>query len=266
MKPFEAALLATLPGIRHAFFGRRGGVSEGPFATANMGLRSGDTASHVRENRARAARVLGVPPDRLLTARQVHGAVCAIVEEIWPYEAAPEADALFCDRPGIAIGVTTADCAPVLLLDPVGRRVAAVHAGWRGLLGGVIEATLECFFARGSRPADLVAAVGPCIAQASYEVGPEFECAFIDADPAARCFFRPKAGSDRLLFDLAGCVAHRLRAGGLPASRIEVLQHDTCREEADFFSHRRNKLRGEPRFGVQLSAIMLVPNENEVDP
>lgn len=258
MTPLEARLLARLLGIRHGFFTRQGGVSSGPFATANMGLRNSDDPARVRENRARAAAALGVPPDRLLTARQVHGTRCVIVDAPFTADAAPEADALFCAQPGIAIGVLSADCAPVLLADPRNRRVAAIHAGWRGLLAGVIEATLEVFFARGSRPNDLYAAIGPCIGPGSYEVGPEFVEAFVARDRHAAAFFCASEGQ-RPRFDLPGYTRARLVALGLPEAQVEALAYDTYREDALFFSHRRNAHAGEPRFGVQLSAILLLP-------
>ncbi|GBD43911.1 Laccase domain protein YfiH [bacterium HR40] len=258
MIPFTSPVLAGFPGIRHGFFGRRGGVSRGPFATANVGLRSGDRPEAVRENRRRAAAALGVEATRLVTARQVHGRFCAAVTCPWGPEEAPEADALFCERPGIAIGVTTADCAPVLLADPAARRVAAVHAGWRGLLAGVLEAALHEFFVRGSRPSDIHAVIGPCIGPRSYEVGAEFERTFLATDPATAPFFRPGRSDDRRFFDLPGCVRARLVRAGLPEGNIDHLAFDTCREDRLFFSYRRSCLRGETQFGVQLSSILLV--------
>jgi len=260
LRPIEAPALARLPGVRHGFFTRRGGVSSGPFATANMGLRNADDAANVRENRARAAAALGIPPTRLLTARQVHGTRCILVREPFAADEAPEADALVCERPGIAVGVLSADCAPVLLADPRNGRVAAVHAGWRGLLAGVLGATLEVFFARGSEPADIHAAIGPCIGPRSYEVGPEFERAFVEADPAFGRFFHRGEEGARPRFDLPGCTRARLLAAGVPEGQIEVLALDTFEQADLFFSHRRNALAGEPRFGVQLSAILLVPD------
>lgn len=257
MRPLEAPLLAGLPGIRHGFFTRLGGVSRGPFATANMGLRADDQPANVRENRARAAAALGVTPSALVTARQVHGSGCLVVEHPWAPTEAPEADALVCERPGLAVGVLSADCAPVLLADPVAGRVAAVHAGWRGLLAGVLEAAIELFRSRGSAPGDVFAAIGPCIGPGSYEVGPDFERAFVAADPRAARFFARTEGRDRPYFDLAACARHRLLAAGLGADRIEVLGRDTFVEEDLFFSHRRNRLRGELRFGVQISAIVV---------
>ncbi len=244
-------------GVRHGFFGRRGGVSTGPFASLNVGPRSGDDPARVRENRARVARVLGVAPERLLTARQVHGRTVAVVDRPFPPDRAPEADALVVERPDLAIGVTTADCAPLLIVDPFGPRAAAVHAGWRGLAAGVIEAAVEALVRRRSRVRELRAAVGPCIGVASYEVGPDVHAAVCGHDPALAAHFRPGQMSGRWWFDLAGAAAAVLRACGLEAGRVEVLGRDTCAEAERFFSHRRSRLRGERRFGLQLSALVL---------
>ncbi len=253
----ESRLLAQLEGIRHGFFTRRGGVSEGPFASLNVGPSSGDRPERIAANRARIAASLGIPPERLLSARQVHGDGCLTAEEPWPLAERPEGDAILCRRAGLAVGVMTADCAPVLLADPVGRRVAAVHAGWRGLLAGILETVVRRLADLGSRPGDLRAAVGPCIGAASYEVGPELRDAFLAADPSHAAFFSPRPEGDRLLFDLAGCCRRALLRAGLPAGQVEVLAHDTFAEEERFFSYRRSCRRGERRFGVQLSAILL---------
>lgn len=253
----ESPLLAGLEGIVHGFFTRRGGVSEGPFASLNVGLGSGDLPERVAANRARIAAMLAIPPDRLLSARQVHGTVCLAAEEPWPLADRPEADALVCARPELAVGVVTADCAPVLLADPVAGLVAAVHAGWRGLRDGILAATVARLKAMGSRPQDLRAAIGPCIGAASYEVGPELARAFTDADPDHARFFAARPDSDRLLFDLKGCCRHALLRAGLLPEQVETLPQDTCAEEARFFSYRRSCRRGERRFGVQLSAILI---------
>jgi polyphenol oxidase len=251
----EASSLAALPGLRHGFFGRQGGVSEGPFATLAAGLRSGDDPARVAENRARAARALGFPPGALAAARQVHGTACVTVREPWPADLAPDADALATDRPGVLLGVLSADCAPILLADPRARVVAAAHAGWRGALAGVAESAVAAMAALGAEPSRTVAAVGPCIAQPSYEVGPDLAGAVLAEDPAAADLFLPVPGSDRRLFDLKAYVARRLARAGV--TRVEALAHDTCAEEGLFFSNRRAFRRGEGRFGVQLSAIGL---------
>jgi YfiH family protein len=255
----ESPNLKALPGVRHAFLTRQGGVSEGPFATLSAGLRSGDDPARVAENRARAARALGFRPDRLVTARQVHGPECVVVvgDEPWPPEVAPDADALATDRPGLLLGVLTADCAPVLLADPAARVVGAAHAGWKGALSGVLERTVDAMVRLGATRPGIAAAIGPAIAVASYEVGPEFEARFLAEEPASAACFAPVPGSDRRRFDLKGYVAGRLGATGV--RRVEVLPHDTCAEEELFFSFRRATKRGEGRFGVQLSVIGLPP-------
>ncbi len=186
-------------------------------------------------------------------ARQVHGIAVAEVEAVWTADRAPDADAVVTRRPGILLGVVTADCAPVLLADAGAGVVGAVHAGWRGALDGVIEATVEAMRALGARR--LSAAVGPCIAQASYEVGPDYRDRFVSAEPAAAGLFAAVSGSDRLLFDLKGFCRLRLARAGV--EDVEILQDDTCADEQRFFSFRRATRRQEGRFGLQLSAIGL---------
>lgn len=250
----SAAALSGLPGLRHAFFTRRGGISDGVWRSLNVGIRSGDRPERIAANRARCASALGLPADRLVSARQVHGVVCRTVDEPWSMDRPPEADALVTARPGVLLGVLTADCAPVLLADPTAGVVATAHAGWRGALDGVIESAVAAMVGHGAAPARIVAAIGPCIAQASYEVGPEFRDRF-GADPSSARLFRPVERSDRLLFDLKAYVAGRLERVGVGA--VEVLPHDTCAEEELFFSFRRTTRRREERFGLQLSAIAL---------
>lgn len=251
----HAPALADRPGLRHAFFTRQGGVSEGVWSSLNMGLRSGDRPEHVRENRARAAAAFGVPPERLVIARQVHSAAARVVTEPWDAEAAPEVDAIVTDRPGLMLGVLTADCGPLLLADPDAGVIGAVHAGWRGALDGVVEAAAAAMAGLGAAPERIVAALGPCIAQASYEVGPEFATRFLADDPASAACFTDPAANARSRFDLKRYVAVRLRRAGV--ERIEVMPHDTCADEARFFSFRRTTKRGERQFGLQLSAIAL---------
>lgn len=251
----HATSLSTLPGLRHAFFTREGGVSDGVWASLNAGLRSGDAMERIEANRARCAAALDLAPDRLVTARQVHGDTALIVESGWNNHSAPEADALVTDRPGLLLGVLTGDCGPVLLADPAARVVAAVHAGWKGALAGILEEAVEGMAALGAERGRILAAIGPCIAQASYEVGPEFVDRFRSEDPASERRFESLPGG-KALFDLKGYCADRLRRAGLKA--IEILPHDTCAEEERFFSYRRTTRRGEGRFGLQLSAIALL--------
>ncbi len=252
----EAALLA-LPGIRHGFFGRPGGVSEGPFASLNVGLRSGDERARVLENRGRAAAALGASLERLCVARQVHGTTCLRVEAPWDPLAPPEADALVTTRPDILLGVTSADCAPVLLADPEAGVVGAAHAGWRGALAGVLEAVVEGMVAAGAEPGRARAVVGPCIGRRSYEVGPDLLVRFLEEDPESEPFFSEVAGSGRPRFDLEGYCVHRLGRAGI--GRVQAVGRDTCAEADLFFSFRRTTLSGGGPFGLQLSAIRLDP-------
>lgn len=245
-----AEILDALPGVRHGFLSRAGGVSEGIYAGLNCGPGSNDDAAHVAENRARAARLLDVPAARLRTVYQFHSAEVADADTDWP--SPPRADAIVCTLPGVAVGVLAADCAPVLFADPHAGVVAAAHAGWRGALGGVIEATVEAMTARGAVRARIAAAVGPCIGAASYEVGPEFPAPFLAEDPSNERFFTARAGSDRYLFDLAGYVRARLAGAGI--ERVGQTGQDTYADE-NFFSYRRSRHRDEPDYGRNISLI-----------
>lgn len=248
-------LLSGLPGLRHAFFTREGGVSTGVFESLNCGLRTADDPECVAGNRARAMARLEIEPDALVTACQVHGAGVAIVERPWAPDRPPEADGLVSRAPGIALGVLTADCAPVLLADSGAGIIGAAHAGWRGALRGVIEETVAAMEQLGARRTDIAVAIGPCIAQKSYEVGPEFPGPFLAEDTANECFFLPGARDGHSLFDLAGFVAHRLSAADI--ARIQHSGGDTVAEDDRFFSYRRTRLEGKEAFGLGLSAIAL---------
>jgi polyphenol oxidase len=251
-----AASLGALGRLRHGFFTREGGVSEGEFASLNCGYSSGDDADRVETNRARALERLGLVPASLCTVRQVHGARVVIAPEPQPGRPTIEADALVADRPGVTLGVLSADCAPVLLADGDAGVIGAAHAGWRGALAGVIETTVEAMVARGAVRERTVAAIGPCIAQPSYEVGPELLARFTEEDPGSAALFEPVPGSDRLLFDLKAFVLRRLAAAGI--GQRTALPDDTHADEVLFFSARRSRQRGENRFGLLLSAIALV--------
>lgn len=248
-------LLSSLPGIRHAFFTRQGGVSNGVYASLNLGSGSKDDPEAVAENRRRAAGHFGLAPDALLTVYQVHSALCVRGEA--PGQARAEADALATAVPGLALGALAADCAPVLIADPVNRIVAAAHAGWKGALGGVVEAAVNEMCALGADRDEMVAAVGPCIGPASYEVGLEFLQTFEGADPGAERFFSPGVSQEKRQFDLPAYVLSRLFRAGV--SRTEWTGHDTCADEARFHSNRRAFRKGEPDYGRLLSAIMLEP-------
>jgi len=251
-----AAPLAGLSGIRHGFFTREGGVSEGRYASLNCGLGSGDAREAVHENRRRAAQALGQPVERLVTLFQIHSREVIDLAEPWPERERPRADALVTDRPGVVLGVLTADCAPVLFADPEARVVGAAHAGWKGAVGGVVEATLERMERLGARRGRIRAAVGPAIGAESYEVGPEFPAPFLAQDPANARFFRAGEG-DRQLFDLKAYVAHRLALAGVGEVALEPA--DTLADETRFFSYRRTTKAGGSDYGRLLSAIVLEP-------
>jgi YfiH family protein len=260
-------LFDALPDVRHGFFTRQGGVSTGAYATLNASFGSGDDPGHVARNRALAMEMLGLAPGALATAFQVHGTNVAVVEEPWPQPAAPEADGLVTTSPGVALGVLTADCVPLLLADAGARVVAAAHAGWRGAAAGVVEAVIEAMCALGAKRGDIAATLGPCIAAASYEVGPEFPELVLgepfsperaeSEEPRDHDLFRPSPREGHYLFDLGSYVARRAEAAGV--ARIAIRSADTYRDEDRFFSYRRATLRGERSYGRLLSAIALAP-------
>lgn len=251
----KARALAALPGIRHGFFTREGGISEGPFASLNCGFGSNDEAGHVAENRRRATMRLGLTGDALCTAYQCHSNRCVTVASPWQRDDAPRADAMVTDRRGIALGILTADCAPVIFADARAGIIGAAHAGWRGALDGVLDATVAAMAQMGAEPEATVAAVGPCIGPDSYEVGGEFLAAFCDADNANVVHFAPAERAGHHMFDLPGYVARRLAALGLGG--IDLLAHDTCANAARFFSYRRACREGENDYGRLLTAIAL---------
>ena len=251
----QAAKLAALGGVRHGFFTRQGGVSAGEFAALNCGYSGGDQPERVERNRALAMARLEVAADSLRTVRQVHGAAVVLAREPQPGRPTEAADALVSDRAGVTLGILSADCAPLLLVDPAAGVIGAAHAGWRGALAGVIEATVRAMTGLGARPGRIHAAIGPCIAQASYEVGPDLQQAVLAEDPDSAGLFLPVAGSDRLRFDLEGYVLRRLARAGVVG--CEALAQDTFADEARFFSARRTRRRGGARFGLLLSAIAL---------
>ena len=246
----EVIRAPMLAGIPHGFLGRRGGVSQGVVAGLNIGHGAEDEAEAVAENRRRAVDAV-LPGARLATVYQVHSADVVEVFEPWPHAERPRADAMVTNRPGLLLGVITADCAPVLLAEREARVIGAAHAGWRGAHGGVLENTVAAMERLGARRAHIVAAIGPAIAQASYEVDAKFRDNFGPADEA---FFIPgRAGHWQ--FDLEGYAAARLRAAGVET--VDPLGLDTSSDEARFFSYRRATHRGEPTYGRQFSLIGL---------
>lgn len=247
-------ILSGLPGVRHAFFTREGGVSTGLYEGLNVGRGSGDDPKAVAENRRRAAAVFGREEGDLLTCHQIHSAIAQVVTA--PFgETRPEGDAVVTTKAGLICGALTADCAPVLLADAQCGVVAAVHAGWKGALAGVVEAAVAAMEGEGARRARMVAVVGPCIGLKSYEVGLEFLERFMSEDPAAGAYFHPGASDDKRQFDLTGYVLARLGRAGV--GQAEALFLDTYAEER-FFSNRRAAHRQESDYGRLLSAIMLV--------
>lgn len=249
------AALNDAAGIRHAFFTREGGVSAGLYSSLNCGFGSGDAAEKVAENRARAMAALDLVPDRLVTCHQVHSPDVVTVAAPWRREDNPRADALVTNRRGIALGILTADCVPVLFADADAGVIGAAHAGWKGALGGVVAATVAAMARLGAAPGRMRAAIGPCIAQRSYEVGPEFPARFLAEDADNGDFFAPARRAGHFMFDIAGYVERRLIAAGIGA--IQRAPCDTVAEETRFFSYRRACLKGEKDFGNGLSAIVL---------
>jgi len=252
----KAAVLSEPDTIVHGFFTRRGGVSTGLYGSLNVGFGSDDDPDDVAENRARCMAVLGLAPDRLTTAYQVHGTVAARVQEPWDPRAAKQADAMVTDRREVALGILTADCAPILFADAGAGVIGAAHAGWKGALDDIMTATVEAMEALGARRAAIRAAVGPCIAQESYEVGPEFHARFVAASPGHAGYFRPSERPGHHLFDLETFVCDRLRA--LELAAVEALSEDTCIQTDRFFSYRRATKNRDPDYGRGLSAIALV--------
>jgi polyphenol oxidase len=226
--------------VPHGFFTRRGGVSQGAYASLNCSLSSQDDRRNVLENRARAARSLGADPANLLGLTQVHGTHVVTATEPWAPGQGDKADAMVTNRPGLALGIITADCAPVLFADTTGNILGAAHAGWRGAVAGVLEATIAAMVALGTSADRIIAAVGPCITQESYEVGPDLRDAVLARSPADSAFFAPGRRQDHWQFDLPGYCAARLRQAG--AGHVIVTGIDTLAQEASFFSHRRRTL------------------------
>lgn len=241
--------------LRHGFFTRAGGVSDGLYASKNCGFGSADARENVARNRTICLQQMASPAAALITAHQVHSATVVTVTDAWAPDDAPRADALVTDRPGLALGVLAADCAPVLMADPKAGVVGAAHAGWKGALAGVVEATIGAMEALGARRSRLMAGIGPRIAQRSYEVGPEFKDRFTAADAGNAVHFSLAPAGDRQFFDLGAYIAARLLATGV--TDVAVAPNDTMQEEARFFSYRRARLRGEPDYGRNLSAIVI---------
>src|SRR4029079_2740410 len=251
----QASSLTTLPGIRHAFFTRSGGVSQGVYSSLNGGVGSGDAPEKVAENRARMAAALGVSADRLVTPFQIPSSDVVVVQEPWARDSRPRADAVVTQVPRLAIGVSTADCGPLLFADSEAGVIGAAHAGWRGALTGVIEATIAAMERLGAGRNRIVAALGPTIRQPNYEVGPEFVERVVAAESGNASFFVPAQRDGHAMFDLTGYIAERVRGMGI--AQFEDLGLCTYAEPERFFSYRRTTQRGEPDYGRHVNAIAL---------
>jgi YfiH family protein len=244
----------SAPNIAHGFFGRQGGVSTGIYRSLNCGPGSQDSRDAVMENRKRAIAAL-MPAATLVTLYQIHSAEAVTVSQPWEIAQNPKADAMATDRPGIVLGILTADCAPILLADEEAQVIGAAHAGWNGALAGITDSVLAAMTRLGARPERIRAAIGPCISQAAYEVGPDFEPRFRAADPANARFFVPSSRAGHWQFDLPAYVAHRLKQAAVAS--VDALEACTYARDAEFFSYRRTTHRKEPDYGRQLSAIAL---------
>jgi hypothetical protein len=253
--PLHARSLAKLEGIRHAFFTRAGGVSGGVYASLNAGIGSNDDPGHVAENRARMAAALGVAPERFLTCYQIHSPDVVVATAPWSGGARPRADAIVTTVPELAIGISTADCGPVLLADAQAGVIGAAHAGWRGALGGVTDATIAAMEKLGATRENIVAALGPMIRQNNYETGVDLRDRFLAADSANSRFFRAAGREAHFMFDLAAYVTARLATAGIGA--IEDVGACTYADAAKFFSYRRMTHCGEADYGRHVNAIVL---------
>jgi YfiH family protein len=255
MKPVASEILQGSPGCAHVFLGRQGGVSAGVYASLNCGPGSGDDAQAVAENRRRALAQLGAK--HLNTLYQVHSSDAVIVTQGWTREGAPHADGMATKERGIALGVLAADCAPVLLADVQAGVIGAAHAGWKGALNGIVEATIAAMESLGAQRPHIRAAVGPCIAQDAYEVGPEFFDRFVVDDTRTERFFVKGVKPRHWQFDLSGFVVARLGQAGV--GKIDPLNICTYADEDGYFSYRRSTHRSEADYGRNLSAIVLTP-------
>jgi hypothetical protein len=254
----KSKTLSEQRGASHGFFTRQGGVSEGIYGSLNCGPGSGDKPAHVEENRARVMRAMGFSAKAekaMNTLAQIHSAEVFKLRQALPPGSYPRADALVTDVPGLVIGVLAADCVPVLFADARGKAVAAAHAGWKGALGGIIAATVAALAEMAVPARRIVACVGPCIQQQSYEVGAELRQRFVDADPGNNAYFRDSNRAGHFMFDLSKYVTHRVEAAGV--ARVECMALDTYMSEALLFSYRRATHRGESDYGRQVSAIAL---------
>jgi polyphenol oxidase len=249
-----SSLLSAIPGLRHAFFTREGGASRGIYESLNGGLGSNDEPATVAENRRRMAEQMGVAADRLINAHQIHSPDALVATGPWPAGPRPKADALVTSTPNLAIAVSTADCGPILFVDPKVRVIGAAHAGWKGALTGILESTIDAMEKLGANRNGIIAAIGPLIRQDSYEVGGEFVERFLDADADNAVYFIPSQREGHAMFDLAGYIRLRLENAGVLT--IDDLGIDTYSDER-CYSYRRSVHRNEPDYGRHIHAIAL---------
>lgn len=247
--------LNDIPWVRHGFFTRQGGASDGIYGSLNCGPGSSDDPAHVVENRARIVRALDVAPDCVLTPRQVHSDKVFYIDRPVSYADMPQVDALVTDKPGLAVGILTADCAPVLFASASKKIVGAAHAGWKGALNGVLESTIAEMEKRGADRNDIVAALGPCIGPQSYEVSDDFKAPFLVQDAGNGAFFRPASKPGHLIFDLPAYVRARLEKAGVHV--LHDVRQDTFSDEGSYFSYRRSCHRKEADYGRQMSIISI---------
>jgi YfiH family protein len=253
--PFLTAESLKIPGVAHGFFTRLGGISQDVYASLNGGAGSRDAPEAVSENRARIAAALGAAPERLAVPFQIHSPDAVAITEPWPPSARPKCDALVTATPGLALGVTGADCGMILFAGERARVIGAAHAGWKGALTGVVEATVRAMEGLGATRSDVVAALGPCIGPRSYEVGPEFVAAFANAGDDTARYFTPSRRDGHSMFNLNAYIAERAARAGV--GRFEDLGLDTYADERRFFSYRRTTHRKEPDYGRLLSVIVM---------
>jgi len=249
-----SSVLAAIPGLRHAFFTREGGVSDGVYDSLNGGLGSRDDPANVAENRRRMAEQLGVAPSHFLNVHQIHSPDAIVAAAPWETSTRPKADAIVTRAEGLAIGITTADCGPILFVDPKARVIGAAHAGWKGAITGILESTIDAMEELGAERNSMIAAIGPLIRQPSYEVGSEFVERFLDADAGNALFFLPGERHGHAMFDLPGFIRMRLEKAGV--LMIDDLGVDTYADER-FYSYRRSVHRKEPDYGRLVHAIAL---------
>jgi polyphenol oxidase len=254
LKPKTATNLSNLNGIKHGFFGRQNGVSNGIYDSLNCGFGSNDDPKNVKQNRTLVAQYFGIDFSDLQNPYQIHSNLAYYINEPFKKDG-QRVDAYVTDVPKLAIGILTADCGPILFADNINKVIGAAHSGWQGAFSGIIESTIALMLEKGAQLENIKVAIGPCIEQKSYEVGPEYFERFISSDAKNEQFFTPYGTEGKYLFALKQYCAMRLQNAGI--KNIEILEHDTCTLEHEFFSNRRRTKAGEPDYGRNISVIMI---------